>query len=329
MVYDDPMIGQKFLYLSRKDVTAIDLSMEVIIASVEEVFREKGKGRVEMPPKPGIHTRKDAFIHAMPAFIPSLEAAGIKWISGYPDNQNKGLPYITGLLILNDPDTGIPICLMDAIWVTAKRTGAATAVAAKQLARPDSSIVGIIACGVQGRSNLEALSTVFQLQKVKVYDVYPEIAERFSRDLSQALHLEIEVVDTPKECVNSDLVVTSGPILKEPQPVIEAGWLPEGSFASAVDFDSYWQGAAFLEVDKVATDDLEQMEYYREEGYFRQTPSPYADLGEILAGKKPGRQSEEERTFCVNLGIALNDMATGIMIYREARRRGLGIELPF
>lgn len=323
------MIGQKFLYLSRKDVTAIDLSMEVIIASVEEVFREKGKGRVEMPPKPGVHTRKDAFIHAMPAFIPSLEAAGIKWISGYPDNQKKGLPYITGLLILNDPDTGIPICLMDAIWVTAKRTGAATAVAAKQLARPDSSIVGIIACGVQGRSNLEALSTVFQLQKVKVYDVYPEIAERFSRDLSQALDLEIEVVDTPKECVNSDLVVTSGPILKEPQPVIEPGWLPEGSFASAVDFDSYWQSSAFLEVDKVATDDLEQMEYYREEGYFRETPRPYADLGEILAGKKPGRQSEEERTFCVNLGIALNDMATGIIIYREAKRRGLGIELPF
>ncbi len=86
----------------------VDLSMPVIIEAVERMFREKGEGRVEMPPKPGIHTQPDAFIHAMPAYIPSLGAAGLKWISGYPGNQAKGLPYITGLLILNDPDTGVP-----------------------------------------------------------------------------------------------------------------------------------------------------------------------------------------------------------------------------
>ena len=118
------------LYLSRENVANLGLSMPTIIDAVENMFREKGEGRVEMPPKPGIHTQPDAFIHAMPAYIPSLGAAGVKWISGYPGNQAKGLPYITGLLILNDPETGVPTAIMDATWLTAQRTGAATAVAA-------------------------------------------------------------------------------------------------------------------------------------------------------------------------------------------------------
>ena len=117
--------------------------------------------------------------------------------------------------------------------------------------------------------------------------------------------------------------------MREPNPVIKSGWLPQGAFASAVDFDSYWQGSALFEVDKIATDDIDQMEYYRKEGYFKETPKAYADLGDILVGRKPGRANDHERTFCINLGIALDDMATAIMIYRAARKRGIGRELPF
>ena len=144
------MKSNEFLYLSRSDVESVDISMSKIIDSLESMFKEKGEGRVEMPPKPGIHTRNDAFIHAMPAFIPSLQSAGMKWVSGYPENQKKKLPYISGLLILNNPETGIPMVVMDATWITAQRTGAATAIAAKYLARKESSSVGILACGVQG-----------------------------------------------------------------------------------------------------------------------------------------------------------------------------------
>jgi ornithine cyclodeaminase/alanine dehydrogenase len=303
--------------------------MSEIIKALEEMFREKAAGRVEMPPKPGIHTRKDAFIHAMPAYIPSLESAGIKWISGYPENQKKGLPYINGLLILNDPETGIPISIMDATWITAKRTGAATAVAAKYLARKDSSTLGIIACGVQGRSNLEALATIFNISKVKAFDISPEAARKFKKEMSESLGLEIEVVVHPKDAVTgSDIVVTSGPILKNPSPVIEAKWFSEGTFACPLDFDSYWQGDALRLADKLATDDLAQLEYYRQAGYFQSTPRPYADLGEIVAGKKPGRQAERERTICINLGLALADMATAILVYRKAKEHGIGMELP-
>ena len=323
------MESGRMLYLSREDVEKIDLSMPQIIAALERMFAEKGAGKVEMPPKPGIHTRPDAFIHAMPAYIPSLEAAGLKWIAGYPANQQKGLPYINGLLILNDPDTGIPLALMDATWITAMRTGAATAVGARYLARPDSSSVGIVACGVQGRSNLEALSCLFTLEKVRAYDLHPEIAAQFAREMGEKLQLDIEPVPRVQDAVkNLDMVVTSGPILKHPEPAIPAGWLAPGSFASPVDFDSYWQGDAFREADRLATDDREQMEYYRREGYFQDTPEPYADLGEIVVGKKPGRESPEERTFGINLGLALEDMATAILVYQRAVEQGIGMELP-
>ena len=110
------------LYLSREDVEATQLPMSEIIQVLEAMFKEKGNGRVEMPPKPGIHPRPDAFIHAMPAYIPSLQAAGLKWVAGYPGNQAKGLPYITGLLILNEPDTGVP--LASALWPAACRGAA-------------------------------------------------------------------------------------------------------------------------------------------------------------------------------------------------------------
>jgi ornithine cyclodeaminase/alanine dehydrogenase len=303
--------------------------MAEIIDALSLMFREKGEGRVEMPPKPGIHTRKDAFIHAMPAYIPSMNAAGMKWVSGYPANQQKGLPYITGLLILNDPETGIPMAVMDATWITAKRTGAATALAAKYLARPESSSVGILACGVQGRSNLEALACLFKISKVKAYDTHADVAQRFAREMSALVRADIEVVKNPKDAVvGLDLVVTSGPILKEPTPAIEAGWLAEGAFGSAVDYDSYWQGAALRQADKLSTDDIDQMEYYRKAGYFKHTPQPYADLGAIVAGKKPGREHAAERAICINLGIALDDMATAVLVYAKARKLGIGTELP-
>lgn len=317
------------LYLSRDDVEAVGLSMAEIIGALEAMFVEKGKGEVEMPPKPGIHPQKDAFIHAMPAYIPRLGSAGIKWVSGYPSNRDRGLPYISGLLILNDPATGIPIAVMDATWITAMRTGAATAVAAKHLAREDSRSLGIVACGVQGRSNLEALSCVFDLERVKAYDIVPETAERYAAEMSAKFGLEVEVVGHPREAVSDlDLVVTSGPILKDPTPAIEEGWLSPGAFACALDFDSYWQGDALREADKFATDDVGQLDYYRTTGFFRQTPVPYADLGEIVCGRKPGRESDEERTIGMNLGLALEDMATAILIYGKAREKGIGRELP-
>jgi len=322
------MPEQQILYLSRADVEAVDLPMSVIVALLEQAFNDKGHGKVEMPPKPGIHTMPDAFIHAMPAYIPSMKSAGIKWVSGYPANYERGLPYISGLLILNDAETGIPYAVMDCTWITAYRTGAATALSAKYLARPESETVGILACGVQGRTNLEALACLFKIKRVYAYDILPDVQERFVLEMREKLGLDIVGVKDPKRAVvASDIVVTSGPILKHPAPTIDRDWLRQGAFASAVDFDSYFTGAAMAQMDRISTDDHAQFQYYRSAGYFQQTPDPYADLGEIVAGLKPGRQSADERTMAINLGLALDDMAVAPTIFRIAREMGLGIAL--
>jgi ornithine cyclodeaminase/alanine dehydrogenase-like protein (mu-crystallin family) len=323
------MDNRQIFYLSRSDVESVALDMSTIINLLEEAFREKGAGRVEMPPKPGIHTQPDAFIHAMPAYIPSLHSAGIKWVSGYPENQKRGLPYISGLLILNDDETGLPYAVMDCTWITAYRTGAASALAAKYLARSDSRAVGILACGVQGRTNLEALAVLFPIQRVYAYDIQPEVQAFYVGEMSVKLGVEVIGVDDPRKAViDSDLVVTSGPILKHPQPTIRKDWLKPGAFASAVDFDSYWQPEALAQMDRVSTDDHAQFQYYRGVGYFQNTPTPYADLGELAAGLKPGRQHDDERIIAINLGLAMDDMAVAPEIYRRARALGLGTWLP-
>jgi ornithine cyclodeaminase/alanine dehydrogenase len=323
------MEASTFLYLSRADVERVALSMPRIIALLEAAFKEKGSGRVEMPPKPGIHPRPDAFIHAMPAFIPGLHSAGLKWVSGFPDNQKRGLPYISGLLILNDVETGFPTAVMDCTWITAHRTGAASALSAKYLARPESGTLSILACGVQGRTHLLAMAALFPIKRVLAYDVVPDVQKRFVAEMSARTGIEIVGVGHPRDAAEAgDIVVTSGPILKHPKPTIEPGWLRPGAFASAVDYDSYWTPGALAEMDKLATDDLAQFRYVQGTGYFQRTPEPYADLGELAAGLKPGRESAAERTMAMNLGLALDDMAVAPEILRLAGERGIGTRLP-
>lgn len=313
------------LYLSRHDVEQVAPDMATVIRLVEDAFREKGAGRAEMPPKPGIHPRPGAFIHAMPAYLPERRAAGVKWVSGYPANPARGLPYITGLLVLNDDETGVPLAVMDATWITAARTGAATAVAARYLARRESETAAMLGCGVQGRANLDALACEFRLERAYAYDVSRAALDRFVRDMSSRLAIEVVPVTSPRDAVvAADLVVTSGPILKTPHATIRAGWLQPGAFASAVDFDSYWAPDALAEIDKIATDDLAQFAYYRELGYFQHTPAPYAALDELVTGAKAGRERAEERTMAMNLGLAIEDMTVAREIYDRAVSAGVG-----
>jgi ornithine cyclodeaminase/alanine dehydrogenase len=315
----------RILYLSRADVERVALDMPTIIRLLEAAFREKGYGRVEMPPKPGIHTRPDAFIHAMPAYIPALGSAGLKWVGGYPANASAGLPYISGLIVLNDDATGLPYAVMDCTWITAYRTGAATALSARFLARPDSRTAAILACGVQGRTNLSALATLLPLERVYAYDIVPEAQQRFVDEMSAQLGIEAVGVASPREAVTaSDVVVTSGPIRRQPEPTIDRDWLREGAFASAVDFDSYWTPAALEQFDLIVTDDRTQFDYYRQAGYFQRTPAPHASLEELVIGARSGRTTARERTLAMNLGLALEDVAVAREVYNRARTLGVG-----
>ncbi len=321
--------ARDLLYLSKADVEELKISMRTVIQLVEEAFHEKANSRVEVPPKPGIHPQSDSFIHAMPAYIPKMRSAGLKWVSGFPSNRKRGLPYIMGLLILNNPETGVPICVMDCTWITAKRTGAATAVAAKHLAREDSMILGILGCGVQGRSNLEALRVIYRnLEEVRAYDIDAENLRSYVEEMTSKHEVRVIPVDSPRKAVEDcDIVVTAGPIRKHPHPVIEASWFKEGGFACPLDFDSYWKTDTLHSMDKFCTDDHDQLSYYKRLGYFASVPKVYADLAEIVSGKKPGREKSDERIMSMNLGLAIEDMATATHIYEKAEKEGIGTRL--
>ncbi len=304
--------------------------MADVVEATEEVFLAKGSGRAEMPPKPGIHTREDSFIHAMPAYVEPAEAAGLKWVAGYPSNTSRDLPYISGLIILNDPDTGLPLSVMDATWITAMRTGAATAVAARYLARAGSRSLAILGCGVQGRSNLQALMEVLKnLERVLAYSTRAESAQQFGRECQERYDLPCTVCDSPLEAVRpADVIVTAGPpIVRDPSPVILPDWIQEGAFICTLDYDSYLTPAAMHEVDAFVTDDIEQLLYYKNDGYFAGIPEHPQELAEIVCGHKPGRQSETERIASVHLGLALEDVATARLIYLRASEKGVGTRL--
>ncbi|MFH1104217.1 MAG: NAD(P)-binding domain-containing protein, partial [Actinomycetota bacterium] len=198
------------------------------------------------------------------------------------------------------------------------------------LARPDSAVLGVLGCGVQGRSHVEALTIVLPgLRRVVAYDVDPERARAFAEEIERRHGIKARAVREPREAVRgADVVVTAGPILRVPHATIKAGWLEPGTFASAVDFDSYFDGAAMHECAKFTTDDLAQFQHFRDMGYFQSAPEIYAELADLVAGRVPGRQSPEERTMAVNLGLALEDIAVAPLVHARAQEAGAGRWLP-
>jgi ornithine cyclodeaminase/alanine dehydrogenase len=319
------------LYLTKSEVMSLNLDMQSIISVVEEGFRRKGLGETQMPPKIAIHPRAGStFLHAMPAFVGGLDIAGMKWVGGADDNWQQGLPTISGLIVLNDPDTMVPLAIMDCIWITAMRTAAANAVAMKYLGPKDAREAAIIGCGAQGRSNLMGVSTQYpNLQQIRVYDVNPDALAKYVSEMREKTGLPVKAAASPEAAVRGvDVIVTAGLSPRDPDPYLEAEWLKPGAMAAPVDYNGAWKTEAYTAVDRLITDDHGQMDYYRAKGYFKNVPLPYADLGEIVAGLKPGRQSDEERTMSICLGIAVDDVVTAKLVYDLALEKGIGMELP-
>jgi alanine dehydrogenase len=317
-------------YLSRAEVESLNISMAQVIEVVEEGFRLKGMGQTQMPPKTAIHARPgETFLHAMPAYVGGMDTAAIKWVGGNENNPKQGLPNISGVIVLNDPETQFPICIMDAGWVTMMRTGAANAVAMKYLGPQRAETVAVIGCGVQGRSNALAMHTHYpEIKQLRCYDVSAEALGAFVKEAEQAYDSEVVAVSEPREAVEGvDVVVTAGPSPKSPTPYLRQEWLKAGAMAAPVDYMGAWEGELAAKVDKLITDDHGQMDYYRAKGYFADVPKPYADLGEIVAGKQPGRESADERTMSILMGIAIDDAVTAQLIYDQACEQEVGVML--
>ncbi|MCG8375028.1 MAG: ornithine cyclodeaminase family protein, partial [Chlorobiales bacterium] len=281
-------MAEKLLYLSRADVESCSLGVGEIIEALEKAFAVKGQGGVELPPKPGVHPRPDSFLHAMPAHVAGLEATGIKWVSAFPANPAKGLPYIAALVILNDPETGLPLAVMDGSWMTAWRTAAVSAITAKLLAPFQAEVLAICGAGVQGRTNLQALSHVLKnLKEVRVFEVSSRVLEKYIEEMAPLHpHLELKPMGSALEAVRgAEVVLTAGPMVKDPSPVIEADWLAPGCLGLPIDFDNYFTPDAFLACDRFYTDDVAQIRYYQSLGSFPKLPEEILDLGDLAAGK--------------------------------------------
>jgi len=293
------------------------------------VFAEHGAGRVENPPKPGVHPLPDTFIHAMPGYLTGPRQVGMKWIGGFFANAARGMPSLSGLIVLNDAETGYPTAVMDAAYITALRTAAASAVAAKYLARPDSATVGVVGAGLQGRYNLLALKEVLGgLSRVLVHDIRPEATAKYAADMAAAAGLEIAPADSAAEAIaGADVAVTATSQLAG--VAFRADWLGPGQLVLPV-HSRGWERAAIDRADKFVVDDWEQFRTSMtgEEAFYESLPEPYAQLGEIVAGAKGGRESDAELIVDFNYGLAIHDVAVGHEVLARAKAKGLGTTLP-
>jgi ornithine cyclodeaminase/alanine dehydrogenase len=316
-------------YLSDADVKAVMPPMKEVVDLVEETLRHHGEGKTQMPPKIDLQPGGDAFLHAMPALDEITGATGIKWVAGYPENGEKGLPYISGTMVMNDRETGVPTGLLDARHVTAVRTAACAAVTAKHLADPASEVMTLIGCGVQARQVIEALLAVFpDTERMLAYDIDPETQAAFADEVMTTFDLASIIPPEPQEaCEGAHIIVSSIPIVHEPAPFIEPDWIQTGTLCVPLDFDAAFTPAAFERADLYVTDDAAQYARYRDLGYFKGGPEPTGELGAIVAGKGPNRPDGTPIVMSANLGLGILDVALGALLMERAATQGVGSEL--
>ena len=323
------MNRDELIYLSAADVARILPTPSEILELLEAMFVRKAHGETEMPPKLGIHPKDESFLHAMPASVPLMSAVGVKWVAAYPGNSSLGLPQVSALILLNDSESGQARAVLDGSIITAARTAAASALAARFLARPDSDTLGILGCGVQGRSHAIAFASAFSLQRIVVFDLSRAATERFALEMSDLLGIDVAVAHSAQAAVEAcDMVVTAGPITNPPHATIQPGWLRPGGFAASIDYGSYWHRSALAEMDVLCTDDVEQYISHQQGGYLQGLPAIRLELADVVAGKEPGREEPSQRTFACNLGIALEDVVVAKEVVDRAYRLSVGTVLP-
>lgn len=306
--------------------------MKEVIQTVENAFKDFATGKTQMIPRKYLMFEKYAGKTGfMPAFIDTLDAAGVKIVSAHDENPKKyGLPRVTATMVLTDPKTGLPLAVMDATYTTMMRTGAIGAIAAKHLARGNTKVAGIIGSGVQGRGQLMGLMEVKDLKRVLVYDKIPEQSKRFAEDMSKQFGVDIMPKDTVKEVVeNVDLLVTA---TNSKTPIIDDKWVTPGLHITTIGVSAPGSQEIPTETfkrSKLVLDDFAQTSVMGginvpiSAGLLKKD-DVFGEIGEILVGKKPGRTSDKEITTFVASGLAIQDIAVAGLTYQKAKQKGIG-----
>lgn len=323
------------LLLTRKDVSEL-LTLNDCVLAVEQAFRLHGEGRAPAPGVLGVHAQGGGF-HIKAGTLPlSRNYFAAKANANFPGNPARGLPTIQGVILLFDADNGQVLAVMDSMEITILRTGAATAVAAKYLARKDSQVATICGCGNQGRVQLRAVRHACPLEKAFVWDIQKEAAERFAQAMAAELEIAVTPVgDLPAALRQSDICVTCTPAKKF---LIHDKDVPPGMFIAAVGADNEDKQELDPELlapkNKVVADVVAQCAvigdlHHALAAGTASVSCVYAELGEIVCGKKPGRTSAEEITIFDSTGMALQDVASAAVVYERAIAVGRGAEISF
>jgi len=327
------MKPDEILLLTSRDIQSL-LTLDECIAAVEHAFRLYGEGKAVPPGVLSMHTRDGGF-HVKAGLLDLDRSYFAAKVNGnFPKNGLRfGLPTIQGVIVLCDSANGTPLAVMDSGEITSLRTGAATAVAARYLARRDSRIVTICGCGSQGRVQLKALSRVCQLRTVFAYDNSEAQALRFAQELASDLKISVTAVaDLAAAARQSDICVTCTP---SGQPLLARDDVRPGTFVAAVGADNPGKQELhpnLMAKNKIVSDLLEQcavmgdLHHALDAGVLTRA-DVHAELGEVVAGKKPGRESEEEIIIFDSTGMALQDVAAAAFLYQKAQQNGSGVRL--
>ena len=298
-------LGKEILWLTREECIQAGPTVDQTLELVRKAMIAHGKHEYEMPAKIGIHPFEDVFFHAMPAYVPGNLACGMKWIECFPRNPREyGLPQTTGLLIMNDIVTGVPTAVMDCTWLTAMRTPAVTALAAEAL-HPHAKTFGMFGCGVQGICHIRFIvKTLKELEAIYIYDVHPEAMDKLIEAVKDEVTVPIIKASSVEEVVrNCDVLSSATIIVREPLCLAKKEWVRKGQTILPCDLNTFWDPAIALEADKYIVDSIDEHELFAGMGYFPDgLPKVVAETGEILAGLKEGRTSEDQLIICSNIG---------------------------
>lgn len=323
---------QKMLYLSQQDVKNCNVDFMTGLTVAERVFSEHSRGLYEMPPKPGIHPDVcvGAFSHAMPAYLIESGIYGLKWISVFGHNMQKhNVQSLSGLMILNDEQTGYPYAVMDGVHLTNIRTATASGVAVKYLARENSEVLGIVGCGAQGRFNTEMILQVAKnLKEIRIYDLFPASAESYVAHCKSLTDLPVVVCESAEDVITkSDIIVAAATMLDQ-NPIYKTEWIKKGALVLPV-YSRGWEFSTFTNADKFIVDDWNQYRtvLFGEGKYYEETPDLYCQLGDIVSGKRTGRDNDDQIILVGNMGTGLQDVAIAQLIYETAQAKGLGTTL--
>jgi alanine dehydrogenase len=329
------MKSDHMVLLTSREIQSL-LTLDECIDAVEHAFRMYGEGNAVPPGVLGVHAKGGGFHIKAGLLNLSRSYFAAKVNGNFPENNSRlGLPTIQGVIVLCDAGNGTPLAVMDSRDITSLRTAAATAVAAKYLARHESRTITICGCGNQGRTQLMALSRVFRLETVFAYDTHEKQVMQFSQDVASALRISVRPVSDLRAAVRqSDICVTC---TTSRQPLLSSDDVSPGTFIAAVGADNPQKQElhpSLIASSKVVCDILEQcaamgdLHHALDSGVVTRA-HVHAELGEVVAGTKPGRESPAEITIFDSTGMALQDVAAAAVLYEKAQRLGAGVWLNF